>query len=401
MSAFIMFATREPLSLSSFLFILVPPIIGYYAVAVLVCLPNTENHRVGLITPVLLLAYRAATTLDLSFNNERLAYLNKGLILAMTTISFRTIVWTQSSEPYERVRHLKSDSRASNVSSIPSFHRNLYLDASDLAFGLRGIGWNWSQGVHIPLETRPTSSRTSFIHWTSTSLASHILILDFLHYTVQRFGPGTFGTTLGGSIFDGTLPASLRYCRSTFISFLSGLVVYCAIQAAYDLCTLIGIILLKQSLDQWPPVFDKPWKARSLSNFWAKGWHQLFRHFFIGLGWMPLYRVFGQTGGVLGAFFISGLLHYIGLFGLGNGSDVFGMIGFFMLMGVGVILEGLWHKLTETRVGGWPGRIWTVAWLLGWSNILIDAWARKGLIGALFIPDAYRLPVQLFGPVPQ
>ncbi|KAJ3800697.1 membrane bound O-acyl transferase family-domain-containing protein [Lentinula aff. detonsa] len=394
-------ATREELSFSSFWLVLVPPIIGYYVLAVLVCISGYRSQRTGIIPPILLLAYRAATTLDLSFANERLVYLNKGLVLAMTTLGFRTIVWVQSSQPYKRLQRIETDSGRVSGSTIAYNGRGqLYLDASDLAFGLRGIGWNWSQGLHIPSETRPTSSKTSFAFWTLHSLAFHVLVFDFLHYLVQRFGPGTFGTIFGGSIFDESLPPLIRFCRSTFISFLCGLVVHCAIQIAYDFCTLIGVVVLRQLPAQWPPIFDEPWRADSLSDFWAKRWHQLFRHFFIGLGWVPLYYVFGRFGGVLGAFFVSGILHYLGLWGLGNGSDVFGMIGFFMLMGVGVILEGFWRKLTGYRVGGWIGRIWTALWLLGWSNILVDAWARKGLIGSLFIPDPYRLPVQFFGAIP-
>ncbi|KAJ4479931.1 membrane bound O-acyl transferase family-domain-containing protein [Lentinula aciculospora] len=388
-------ATRKELDFTSFCFVFAPPIIGYYALAVLKCLPGTRTQRLGFLPVVLLLAYRAATTVDLSFTHGRMAYLNKGLVLAMTALGFRIIIWVYSREPYKRLQR-----SGINLSGTLSERGRLHLDASDLAFGLRGIGWDWSQGLHIPSETRPTTSKSSFVFWTFASIAFHFPMFDFLHYLVQSLGPGTFGTVSGGSIFDRSLPPLMRYCRSTFISFLSGLVVYCAIQVTYDFCTLIGIVVLQQSPIQWPPVFDKPWRADSLSNFWAKRWHQLFRHFFVGVGWVPLYPVFGRIGGVLGTFLVSGFLHYLGLWGLGNGSDVVGMIGFFMLMGVGVILEGFWKKLTGSRVGGWIGSVWTAVWLLGWSNLLVDAWARKGLIGSLFIPDSRRLPVQLFDAIP-
>ncbi|KAF5375612.1 hypothetical protein D9757_008546 [Collybiopsis confluens] len=381
---------RNSLDVHSFFTLLLPPIVIYYTLAALLCLPRTRLLRLALLPPSLILAYRAASSLDLSYGNDRLVYLNKGLVLAMTSLCFRAIIWAMSREPYKRLQA---------VNESASSKTKLFLDASDLAFGLRGIGRNWSRGLHIPQETRPLSSKMAFVSWTLLSLCVHIPLLDLMHYTVQSFGPNTFGTVKGGSIFDDDLPPITRYARSTFISFISGIVVYCAIRVSYDFSTIIGVLVLNQLPIQWPKVFDSPWKASSLSDFWAKRWHQLFRHFFIGIGSVPLYCAFGRVGSVLGAFLVSGLLHYVGLFGLGNGSDIMGMVGFFLLMGCGVLLEALWKKITGQRVGGWSGRIWTMVWLLGWSNLLVDAWARKGLIGALFIPDSQRLPVKLFGPL--
>ncbi|KAF9067196.1 membrane bound O-acyl transferase family-domain-containing protein [Rhodocollybia butyracea] len=299
----------------------------------------------------------------------------------MTAIALKSTLWSLSIKPFKR-----------------KGGTNLLLNASDLALGLRGIGWNWSQ-VHLAPETRPTSSKTTFVLWTLASLCLHIPVFDALHYAVQSFGPTTFGTINGGSIFDDTLSPLLRYSRSTFISFLSGLVIYCAIRITYDVATVFGIVVLRQHPTQWPPIFNSPWRATSLSQFWSKRWHQLFRDFFVGVGGVPMTYMFGRIGGVLGTFFISGLLHDVGLWGMGKGSDAVCMIGFFIMMGFGVILEGFWRKVTGHRVDGWIGWIWMCTWLLGWLNLLVNAWAAKGLIGSLFIPDAQRLPVKIFGPL--
>ncbi|KAE9403665.1 hypothetical protein BT96DRAFT_964467 [Gymnopus androsaceus JB14] len=394
--------SRADLCISSFFFVFLPPLVGYFCLAALVCLPGTNTARIGLLPLVLFFSYLAATTLDLSFANERTVYFNKGLVLAMTALGFRVIIWASSKAPYKRLSRRGVDSEETSPGSPLASNdwKQLSLDAFDLAFNLRGIGWDWSQSIHVPLETRPTSTKIAFVSWTLASLCLHLPILDLLHYTVQRFGPGTFGTVIGGSIFDESLPPLIRYSRSTLITFLSGLVVYCAIQIVYDISTIFGIVVLRQLPTQWPPVFDEPWKATSLSEFWAKRWHTLFRQLFVGIGGGPGYALFGRIGGVLGAFFVSGLLHYIGLFGLGNGSDVLGMIGFFVFNGCGIILEAFWKRHTGHRVGGWLGRIWTYVWLLLWANFLVDGWAQKGLIGALFFPDAQRLPVKIFGPLP-
>lgn len=96
----------------------------------------------------------------------------------------------------------------------------------------------------------------------------------------------------------------------------------------------------------------------------------------------------------MGAFFWSAVLHDFGMWGLGRGTEFRSVGGFFLMMGVGVILEALFKKLTGLRVRGWAGWAWTMCWLAGWANLLIDAWARRGLIGSKFIPVGY-MPSEL------
>jgi hypothetical protein len=79
--------TREPLTVQSFLYDLLPPILTYHATAVLVLLPNTLFIRLGVLPLTLWLAFRAAMRVDLiaMFNNERLSYLNQGLVVCALT----------------------------------------------------------------------------------------------------------------------------------------------------------------------------------------------------------------------------------------------------------------------------------------------------------------------------
>jgi len=215
-------------------------------------------------------------------------------------------------------------------------------------------------------------------------------LLDFLHYSVQWFSPSTIGSTVGGSIFDPAMPPLQRYLRSTFITFLSGLTVCCGIQIAYYMTTLCGVLLFHNEPSQWPPIFDSPWFATSLSDFWARRWHQAFRDLFVSCGSKPLARIFGQLGTVMGAFLISGLFHVAGLWGMGRGTEFWTIAGYFLVMGVGIILERLWKKATGHRVGGVIGNVWVLAWVIGWGNMLVDAWARKGLVGSVFFTQDTR-----------
>jgi hypothetical protein len=161
---------------------------------------------------------------------------------------------------------------------------------------------------------------------------------------------------------------------------------YAVIQWIYDLNTINVILLFRQSPSQWPPLFDAPWRATSLSKFWGKGWHQLFRSSFVRIGAKPLSFFIGRAG-ILGAFFLSAILHDWGMWAMGRGSHFGSVAGFFLMMGVGCILEEWFKKMLGKNVQGWWGWLWTMCWIVGWGNWLVDAWAKTGLLGSTIMPD--------------
>ncbi len=104
---------------------------------------------------------------------------------------------------------------------------------------------------------------------------------------------------------------------------------YCALQSEYDAATLIGVVVFRQDPSEWPPLFDDPWLSTSLSQFWARRWHQVFKHTYVSFGGVPLGP--GRVGVVLGSFTASALIHYLGVWGMGHraqfwdsGVSVFG-----------------------------------------------------------------------------
>ncbi|KAF5367025.1 hypothetical protein D9758_004039 [Tetrapyrgos nigripes] len=312
----------------------------------------------------------------------------------MLTLGMRCTVWAFAREPYRRLHDSASKDKSCERRS------SVFLDALNLCFNTRGLGWNWSQDLFVFPENRPVRSVQAFTTHVAASAILHFILLDFLHYRVQAFSPGTFGL-YNGTIFDPELPTLRRFVHAAHISWYSGVVIYSSMQAVYDLCTVVGILILRQSPQDWPPFFWQPWKSSSLSAFW-KRWHQTFREFFVGLGGYPMWLLFGRVGGVLGTFTVSGILHLVGLWGMGRGInmwDVFGMVGFFVMMGFGILLEGLYKRITGKRVAGWLGRIWTLIWLEVWATFLVDAWARRGLISSQFFPDPYRPAYLVFGPL--
>ncbi|KAF8640260.1 hypothetical protein AX16_010155 [Volvariella volvacea WC 439] len=429
-----------------------PPFVFYSIYAYLIQFPDTRRTRLALLPVSLWTTFNGATRIDLSMDKPAFAYLNQGLVLAFTTSAMRITAWCFVKAPFKRLHHShlpssKAQGKGNTQSNRHSkplnpMHKGSKLwDTLDLMFNFRGLGWDWSNGLQVPHDTRPTHSKPLFFLHTLISFLIHLVAFDLFHYSVQWFSPSTIGAPLGGTIFDHTLPPLHRYARSTLIGALSGLTVYSAITAAYLLFTLVGITLLGQHPSQWPPVFDSPWRSTSLTDFWAKRWHQIFRDNFISVGAYPLSLLIGRVGGVLGAFFISGVLHNFGLWGMGRGAEFSSMGGYFLVMGVGLILEGVWKKImakpvvvsttTERsgdesssdafvngsnnhrhsagnhartkyvggKVGGAWGWIWTMAWVVGWAYLLVDAWARKGLVGSQFFPTGMRPSDYIVGPL--
>ena len=293
----------------------------------------------------------------------------------MFSVAVRTLNWTYAKEPL--VRHLRP------ANSSPS----TIMDALDLASNFRGHGWEWSRRSYIPRETRP-ANRIAFVFCTLLSAVAHALISGALHRAILSVVPMGVGPTPGGStIFDETLPFLVRHLRSSIISTFNAFAVYAVLQMSYDLFTVTAILVLGQGPAQWPPAFDAPWRATSLSDFWGHRWHQFFRHIFVFLGGYPLSFVLGRSGIVIGAFLASALWHQIALIPLDSHVEIWWMLAGFGMMGPGILAERAFHRLTGRRVGGLVGWVWTMSWLLLWGNVIVEGFARGGMFSCMSAID--------------
>ncbi|KAF9524846.1 membrane bound O-acyl transferase family-domain-containing protein [Crepidotus variabilis] len=365
-------AERQPLTGTSFTQFLLPAVLCYYATAVFVLLPRTLLIRFALL-PISLVA-----------------------LFYAFTVGMRVTIWAFKTKPLKRrpVNAPKDENP-----SLTSF-KQTFTDAMDLCFNLRGIGWDWSRGLKIPEETRDITSRSTFLWSTLWWTVRDTFFFDLSHYVLQWFSPTTLGSPVGGTIFDESLPAVQRYARSTIITLLFGFVGYWMIDCLYHTSTLIGVLIFRQDPSQWPPLSNKPYLARSLNEFWTFRWHQSFRDCFIHIGSNPFYIIFGKYGAILGAFVVSGILHDLGCWAMGRGTEPMRVSGFFIMSGIGCILEILFKTYTGKRVGGALGTIWAMTWLLLWGSRLVDAWALRGFIGSEFIETPFRPSTWLFGRLP-
>lgn len=227
-------------------------------------------------------------------------------------------------------------------------------DALDLMFSLRGLGWDFGEGVYMPPDTRPRE-RKPFLRATLFSFLAAFLLLDIVESAIKGV-PGV-GDPSGGSIFFPSLPLPTRYLVSTAIHFLTGVALVAGFSMVYDLITLFAVAVLGHSPSAWPPVMDNPWASQSLHEFWAKRWHQLFRQTFLVFGGIPGRKIGGDVGLVLGTFLASGLFHECTILAMGREWDSRVPL-FFLMQGGSVIGERVWKKITGRRVDGLLGRLW-------------------------------------------
>lgn len=277
------------------------------------------------------------------------------------------------------------------------------MDAFEVSFELRGIGWQFGRDVHVVRETRPLQ-RHAFLRANVECLFKNYLVLDICLATFKLL-PGV-GTTFGGSMYYASLPLMYRYAVALAITALSGFTLISGFHVFNSIATLIGVGLLHQSPAQWPPIIDNPWSADSLHDFWTKRWHQALRRTFLVFGGIPGSWVAGRPGLVLGAFLASGLYHEVGTYMIGRGVD-HRVTLFFFLQGVGVLLEKAYRWSTGHRLGGPLGRVWTYLFVVGLGQMacrclsfiarvlplvktlfLVDSWFRRGLAGGIIIPPS-------------
>jgi hypothetical protein len=298
-------------------------------------------------------------------------------------MAIRSFEWTFTKRPLRRYELRDGqDTPVERRLSIP----NIFLDAVDLFCNLRGIGWSWSTDTFRGGSRTPSHSIAS----VAARLFLKLTAYDASQYIMQLICPSTDNPG-GGSIFDPTLPFLTRTFIAALVAIFAALWLYAVEDSMYHIATLIGRVLLRQSASLWPPLSRRPWMSTSIREFWGVRWHQIFRHIFVMYGARPGGALLGRPGAIAGAFALSAFIHVVGQWAFGRGVEARTDGGFFLLMGLGIILEGGFERATGSRVRGVLGWLWTMSWTLAWGTPMIDTWARRGVFASYAFPDRLRL----------
>jgi hypothetical protein len=301
----------------------------------------------------------------------------------MWVVALKSFEWTLIIE--KPIRRYEIPKEGEPPRERPLTVANTFFDAADLLFNLRGLGWSWSSEPFPPNPGPPPSIPRQFLE-----LLVKVTAFDTAHYLVQLICPSA-SCLEGGTIFDATLNPVPRLLHVTCISFCAMIVIYSSVEVMYHVCALFGQILLGQSAVQWPRIANRPWMSTSVTEFWGRRWHQFFRHLFVVYGSRPGRKIAGWYGSIMGAYFISAIMHVWGLWGLGRGTEFIHTGGFFIMIGFASVLERKWKLWTGKDVTGVPGALWAAIWQLIWGSRMVDAWARRGVIANEFLPKEMRI----------
>lgn len=96
------------------------------------------------------------------------------------------------------------------------------------------------------------------------------------------------------------------------------------------------------------PVFQAPWAATSLQEFWGRRWNRAFSEMTAATVYGPITAGFGRTTGLLAAFLVSGLFHELAISAPVH-EGYGGPLAYFALHGTLMALETRWPGLTAGR----------------------------------------------------
>ena len=295
--------------------------------------------------------------------------------MSVASMALRCIDWALARKPLRRYEPFAEgqDTPVERPLTIP----NVLLDAFDLTCNPRGIRWSWGPK---PRTLPPPPSLAVLVFKVLLKLTVYDIAIS-----VMRRARPSLSNPAGETFFDPHLDPLPRAALAAFLTFFCGITAYTSIEVVHGIAALASRVLLRQHAADWPAIFARPWMATSLADFWSFRWHQYLRRIVIVFGARPAGALLGQPGALLGAFGVSGLLHYIGMWGLGSGMEI-SSFAFFFFMGVGVVLEQLWQYTTGMRVQGFWGWAWTMSWTLLWGTFMLDGFARHGLMAYECIP---------------
>lgn len=150
----------------------------------------------------------------------------------------------------------------------------------------------------------------------------------------------------------------------------------------------VGRIIFRQPASLSPPLFHRPWMSTSLHEFC---WHQLLRPVFIFFWhpsrWSPIRKAWCRHVRICRIRHRSSHWH-VGDGGMGRISSQSEGSSFSW------VSVRSWRSRLRGRRGlrvrGWIGWSWAMMWMTLWGMIVIDGWARHGMLANEFFRNEFR-----------
>ncbi|CAE6447515.1 unnamed protein product [Rhizoctonia solani] len=279
------------------------------------------------------------------------------------------------------------------VLPLPTSFRGRLAYAIDYLTTLQGTSmfknttWDWMAPSVQRRLAPPDTPRGTFIRKSLVSLFKNYLVYDALDvfnkhriWDCSQLHP----ITNGGLSIPEQLLAAFSVCVTTSLS----------ISISALLVSIISVTC-RAPAEAWPPVFDQPFSAVSLEDFWTQRWHSLFRRTFdrlsLGIlgaieritGPLPLrFRKFLRMATIFGlsAFLHLLLMHRLPISETHHHPAFFdrSILAFFLSQPLALVFE---RSVVQPLFGGnvWVTRAYAWAWLLYSGRWWADVWIRRGM----------------------
>lgn len=282
------------------------------------------------------------------------------------------------------------------VQPLPSTFFSSLIWSLDLLLSMRGTSYfkdtHWDFAPAALINDKHNMKRSRFLLVQTTSLIGQILLADILEtiaksrsWDPQERYPIT------------SLPVQLQILYAIAVCMLT------AIEMSIQYTALsIAAVAVGSPTSGWPPLFDDPFHATSLHDFWTRRWHASFRRVLlmtsayvvhISAPYIPNHRARQALRGTL-VFLVSYWMHLILMRHVTppnlpkNYHPFFEprTLQFFLSQPLGMLLEVVLVKpfaknFLPSGFEVYCTRAWAWGWLLWSGRFWADVWVSHGLWG--------------------
>jgi hypothetical protein len=132
----------------------------------------------------------------------------------------------------------------------------------------KGFVWDWTTGTVITTQPSEEEGRSHFLKCSLISFIIQHFVMDIFDYILQL---AATNPSLPDPISTCILPMHIQCLYAFVLCGLTALTI--TVPATY---ILIICVSLGSSPSCWPPMFDSPFEATSLVDFWTNRWHAIF-----------------------------------------------------------------------------------------------------------------------------
>ncbi|KAJ3706231.1 hypothetical protein LUZ61_009936 [Rhynchospora tenuis] len=121
---------------------------------------------------------------------------------------------------------------------------------------------------------------------------------------------------------------------------------YLGLELAMTLTGITASIILNMPIE---PQFNDPFLATSLRDFWSRRWNIMLSQTLRQLVYDPVAPRLGPAIGLITSFLVSGLMHEVIFYYLASTRPTGEVMSFFLLQGLGIIVEHIVKRATTWR----------------------------------------------------